>query len=630
MKTISQLRQFVRIVPIVCIFVSLMGLYNFLYVFPTVMMLRVSFVLCSLIVVFLTPEWKRDSKIWRVIDIFFVISFILAELYVVKDAGRIADRIPLVDEPTLLDKTFGVIVLAGLLEGTRRVCGKGLAIVVTFFIAYAFWGTRFLGPFSHAGMGFSEFIDLQWLGTGGTFGIPVAVVTSMVIYFLLFAAFFGQSGGGKLFMDLAIRATGRTRGGAAKCAVVASSAMGTITGSAVGNVVGTGVFTIPLMKKTGFNPEFAGAVEASASTGGQLMPPVMGAVAFVMAEITGYPYARIALAALLPSLLYYTGIFVMVDMRAKQLGIRALGRDELPPLKEALNRIHLMLPVILLVYGVLAGYTLMKAAMAATAGVFVISLIRKETRFTIVDFIKSLETAGKDCVQVLIPCAAAGVLIGVVINTGMGIKLTGLILQASAGNTFLALICVMVACFILGMGMTTVAAYIMVVILMIPALIKMGIGVLPAHMFAFYFSILSMVTPPVALAAYAAAGIAKSNATKTGWIAFKLCASGFIVPFVFVYSPALILDGSWFEATRVFVGAVIGVYAVSGAIMGVYLDAIPIWLRLLGGAGGLLLIAPDVITDIIGIIIIFSIMTAQFLSVRRKKKIQGAGREALM
>ncbi len=630
MKSLSELKQFLGVVPLVAILITLMGIYNFVYVFPTVMVHRISFTLCSLIVIFMSPKWKSSSKLWKAIDVFFVISFVLAIFYVIMHMERIADRIPYVDELTFLDKVFGVIIMVGLIEGTRRVCGKGLAIVALVFIAYAFWGYLIPGAFSHSGMSLTDFIDLQWLTTGGIFGIPVAVVSGMVFYFLLFAAFLGTSGGGKLFMDLAIWSTGRMRGGSAKCAVIASSAMGSINGAAVANVVGTGVFTIPLMKKSGFSDDFAGAVEASASTGGQLMPPVMGAVAFVMAEITGYPYSRIALAALFPSLLYYTAIFIMVDMKAKQAGIRALRKDELPPLNESLYRIHLLIPLILLVYGILTDYSLMKAATYATGAIIAVSFFSRMTRFNIASFIKSLQIAGQDCAQVIIPCAAAGVLIGVVINTGMGVKLTAMILQLAAGSTALALFTVMIACFLLGMGMTTVAAYIMVVILMIPALTEMGIGLLPAHMFAFYFAILSMVTPPVAVASYAAAGVAGSNATKTGWIAFTLCSAGFIVPFVFVYNPALVLEGTVIETIRVFVGAVIGIYGMAGALMGLYISPVSVWLRLVGGAGGLLLIAPSITTDILGIGVIASILGWQFFSGRRSRRVEGRGKETLM
>lgn len=630
MRPISDFKQFVGLLPLMTIFISVLSIYNLIHVFSAVIPLRMCFILCSLIAVFLTPEWKRKSRIWKVLDPFFLISFCLAALYVIMEANRIADRIAYVDDLTLLDKVFGVIVLSGLIEATFRVCGKGLALVVLAFIAYAFWGTRFLGAFSHSGLSFTDFIDLQWMTSGGAFGIPVAVVSSMVIYFLLFSAFFNQFGGGTLFSDLAIRLTGRVRGGAAKCSVVASAAMGTVSGSAVANVVADGVFTINLMKKTGFESAWAGAIEAAASTGGQIMPPVMGAVAFVMAETTGIPYGKIALCAALPAILYYVALFIMVDFKAKQLGIRALRKEEYPPFIDTLRRIHLLLPIGVLIYGIVTQYSLQTSATAATAGILLVGLVRKETRFNLFDFIKALEAAGKDCVQVLIPCAAAGVLIGVVMQTGMGVKLTSAILQLAMGNTFLALICVMIACFILGMGMTTVAAYVIVCILMVPALIKMGIPLLPAHMFALYFAVLSMVTPPVALAAYAAAGIAKASVTKTGWVAFLLCCSGFMIPFVFVYNPALVLQGTPIETLRVFVGACIGIYALSGAIMGTYLYSLSLWLRLLGGLGGLLLIEPGAITDIMGILIFGSIFTAQIVKARRLKKLEGHGMEGAM
>ncbi|MBI2372028.1 MAG: TRAP transporter fused permease subunit, partial [Deltaproteobacteria bacterium] len=432
---------------------------------------------------------------------------------------------------------------------------------------------------------------------------PVGVSAEVVFYFILFGAFLEKSGGGRLFLDLAYFITGRTRGGSAKASVISSALFGTISGSAVANVVVDGIFTIPLMKKTGFSPAFAAAHEATASTGGQIMPPVMGAAAFIMAEILGIPYWNVAVAAAVPAVLYYISLYFTADLSAVKHGIKAVPREELPDVRAGLRaRLHVLLPLFVLVYFLYAGYSLMVGAFACVLLTVAVSVLRAATRVGPRRALEALRAAGQDALGVAIPSAAAGLVIGVIVYTGLALKFTGLVIGLAGSSLLLALFLTMIACLILGMGMPTSAAYLMGAILLAPALQRLGLTPLAAHMFIFYFAVISMITPPVALAAYAAASIAGSNLWETGLRAFVLALAGFIIPYAFVYNTALLLQGPWAEVIWVSVSAGLGVWALAGAIVGYWRGGLRWWQRVALFAIALLLITPEKVSDLLGLL----------------------------
>ncbi|MDR7869001.1 MAG: TRAP transporter permease [Sporomusaceae bacterium] len=540
--------------------------------------------------------------------------------YVLLSTERITTRIPFIDDPTTMDLILGVALIAIIMEVTRRVAGLSLAIIVAVFMAYGFLGPWIPGPLGHRGADVANFIDNQVLSPGGIFGQPIGAVIAYVFYFVLFTAFLEVSGGGKLFIDFALRIAGWARGGPAKAAVIASGAMGTISGSAVANVVGVGAFTIPLMKRTGFAPHVAGGIEAAASTGGQLMPPVMGAAAFVMAEITGISYFQIALAAAIPAVLYYLSIFFQVDFYAQKTGLKGIPKADLPNLKESVIKYgHLMIPLGALVVFMGIGNSLMAAGLKATVMLIVLSFLRKETRMLPMKCLDGLVSAIRTLPSVAVPCAAAGIIIGVVISTNLGLQFSSFFLAMAAGNQLLTLIAIMGVCIILGMGMPTISAYIIVVLLMVPTVIQMGIPVLAAHMFVFYFALLSFVTPPVALAAYTASGIAQADAAKTGWLAFQFTLGGFIIPFIIANDQALLMQGPAYWIIWRTIISVLGIYVLGGAAMGWYFTNATAIERVLGVLAAILLVIPLAITDYAGLALCIIVLVYQYRKARKLK-----------
>ena len=437
------------------------------------------------------------------------------------------------------------------------------------------------------------------------FGIPIAVSATFVIVFIIFGAFLDKLGAGDLFIKLALALTGRCRGGPALTSVVASGLMGSISGSSVSNVVTTGTFTIPLMKRTGYSALFAGAVEAVASTGGQIMPPVMGAGAFVMAELLGISYAQVAMAAAIPALLYFLSVGLMVYFEARRRKLPVLGEDELPRAKDTLRKgFHLLLPLVVLIYllvvrqlsPMLSGFYAI-CTLVVTASLFI--LIR-ERRLPWREIFSALEQGSITAVPVAMACASAGIVIGVVSLTGIGVRFTQMVMHLSGNVLWLAGLLTMIACIILGMGLPTTAAYIITAILGVPALVAMGVVPIAAHMFIFYFAIISFITPPVAISAYAASGIADTNAMKTGFLSFKLGLAGFIVPFLFLYSPSILLQGSLGHIIADSFTAILGVTALAGSLMGwLFMDLSPL-LRLVLLASAIALIVPNVLVGAAG------------------------------
>ena len=500
--------------------------------------------------------------------------------------------------PTETEIWVGAALVALILEGTRRSVGLPIVLVALAFLAYGVLGPYMPDFLAHKGYGPERLVSYLVWTTEGVFGIPISVSATFVIVFIIFGAFLDKLGAGNFFISLALALTGRRRGGPALTSVVASGLMGSISGSSVSNVVTTGTFTIPLMKRTGYSAVFAGAVEAVASTGGQIMPPVMGAGAFVMAELLGTTYAHIALAAAIPAVLYFTSVGLMVYFEAHRKGLKVLEPGEVPKASESLRKgWHLIIPLAVLVYllvveqlsPLLSGFYAI-CTLVATASGFI---AWRERRFPWRDILEALRTGAITAVPVAMACASAGLVIGVVSLTGLGVRFTQMVIHLSGGVLWLGALLTMVACIILGMGLPTTAAYIITAVLGVPALTDMGVSPLQAHMFIFYFAIISFITPPVAISAYAASGIAETNAMKTGFVSFKLGLAGFIVPFLFLYSPSIVLEGGVGQIIMNSITALLGIIALAGGLVGWFAIPLVWWMRGVMLASAVALIVPD-------------------------------------
>jgi TRAP transporter 4TM/12TM fusion protein len=504
-------------------------------------------------------------------------------------------RVQGLDPVAPADYAMGLLLLVLLFEAGRRVLGWGLAIFVLAFVAYFFAGPLLPGELAHRYSGTANFIDTQFLSLHGIFGVPVGVSVSTVFYFILFAAVYDIYGGGRMIIELAFTLTGRAVGGPAKAATVASGLLGSVSGSAVANVMSTGIFTIPLMQRAGYSPRFAGAVEAAASTGGQLVPPVMGAAAFIMADYLQTSYQTIVLAAILPSIVYYAALLLMIDLRARADGLRrSEGLDARPLRGVMLARGHLLLPLVWLVYRIVAGHPVENAALEACAATLVVGTLRAATRRGPLALIEALVVTAERAVSVALPCALAGVVVAVIAFTGLGTKFTGLMIWMAGGSLAVLLALTMLASLVLGTGMPTTSAYIMAAVLLAPALVSLGAEPLAAHFFIFYFAILSMVTPPVALASYAAASISRASPSATGWTAFALCMPGFLIPFMAIVHPGLLLIGSPADSAWGVLNVLLGFAALSVALIGWLFQPVPMAWRAYFACVGLLTLLPDV------------------------------------
>ena len=510
------------------------------------------------------------------------------------------------------DIVVGVLGILILLEACRRVSGMPIVCVASVFIIYAF----------STGMSLKKFIYSLFYTTEGVLGTPINACSSYIMLFLIFGAFLERTKISEFFINLAKSIAGSASGGPAKVAVISSALCGTVSGSSVANTVTTGSVTIPMMKETGYKPEFAGAVEAAASTGGQIMPPIMGTAAFLMAEIVGIPYGRIVGSAILPALLYFTGIFLMVHFEARRLNLKGLPKDELPKFgKLFLSKGYLLLPLILLVILVTSGFTMAYSAIYASLSAILISLISKETRITPKGFFEALETGAKNAVSISMACGVAGIIAGVITVTGLGNVLIKIVLQLAGRATILALMTTMIACIVLGMGVPTTANYIIMATTCAPILMRLGVDIFPANMFVFYFGIVADITPPVALAAYAGSAIAGSSPIKTGVNASKLAIAAFIVPYVFVYNPALLLIGTnVFQILQIFITAILGMFGISMGVSGYFKREIPLPVRFMGIATGICMIMPDTLTDILGFLALATIVA--FLMLQDKRAAQ--------
>lgn len=517
---------------------------------------------------------------------------------------------------TPLDFYVGLAAILLVLEATRRTVGLPITVIAALFMGYALYGPYMPGFLAHRGLDFESLVQTMFFTTEGILGTPLGVSATFIFLFLLFGAFLVKTGVGQYFNDLAVSIAGKRTGGPAKVAIFSSALQGTISGSSVANVVTSGSFTIPMMKKLGYRKEFAGAVEAAASTGGQLMPPIMGAAAFLMVEFIGggITYWDIAKAAAIPALLYFTGIWIMTHFEAKRVGLRGLKDEEMPDRKEVLKKIYLLLPILIVILLMVSGMSIMRAALWSILSTIVVSAFSKETRIGFKDAIDALVDGARTALGVAAATAAAGIIVGVVTKTGLGLKLANGLLDLSGGYLIPTLMLTMVAALVLGMGSPTTANYVITSTIAAPAIILLGVPDLSAHLFVFYFGIIADITPPVALAAFAAAGVSGGEPIKTGVNSAKLAIAAFIIPYMFVLSPELLMiDTTWYYVIWVIFTAISGMMAIGAGIIGYWLRKLSWWERLLGIVGGILLIYPESITDITGLGIFILLIALQIL-----------------
>lgn len=609
-----------RLVSAIAILFSLFQVYTGLMgVLPAQLQRSIHLTFVLVLVYLLYPsssKMRRDRFHW--VDVALAVLGGIAGLYITFNYKALLYR---AGDYQTLDLIVGAIAILLVLEGAKRVVGLPIAVIASIFLLYAKIGPYLPGFLNHRGYSIERIISHMYYTTEGIIGVPLGVAATFIFLFILFGAFLEKTGIGKFFIDLANAVAGFAAGGPAKVAVLTSALEGTVSGSSVANTVGSGSFTIPLMKSLGYKPEFAGAVEAAASTGGQIMPPIMGAAAFLMAEFIGMPYLGIAKAAVIPALLYFTGIWIMVHFEAKKLGMRGLSRDELPKLGKVLKeRGYLFLPLIGIIYFLVDGATPIKAALYGLGLAILASFFRKDTRLSLKDFLEALETGARNALGVSVACACAGIIVGTITLTGLGLKLGNGLIGLSGGNLILTLIFTMITSLILGMGAPTTANYIITSTIAAPAIVMLGVPILAAHMFTFYFGIIADITPPVALAAFAGSAIAKSNPFKTGVTASKLAIAAFIIPYIFVFNPALLLINTTpLQVVQIVITSVIGMIGIGAAMEGYFLTNANKLERVAFLIGGLLLVDPGLLTDIIGIALMGILFVYQRSKARKKK-----------
>ena len=563
---------------------------------------------------FVYPAKKGDVKPnhmpWY--DILLAIVGCIPFFYYVANFNRIVSMGIAIGQTEVILGIIGILVLA---ECCRRAVGVPILCVAGVFILYAFVGRH---------MSLQLVVYNIFYTTNGIIGTPISVCSTYIALFLMFGAFLEATGVANFFIDCANALVGWASGGPAKVAVVSSALCGMVSGSSVGNTVTTGSVTIPMMKKTGYPPEFAGAVEAASSTGGQIMPPIMGAAAFLMAEMVGVPYADIIVRAILPAFLYFLGIFLGVHFKAKKLGLKGLPREELPKWGKLLPKIYLLLPLVLLVYMIVSGQTMAKSAIYATIAAIAVSLINKDDRMTPTKFVNGLENGGKNCLSIGIACGIAGIISVCITMTGLGGKLITYVVSLSNGHLIIALFLTMICCIVLGMGVPTTANYIIMASTCAPILINgMGMHVLAANMFVFYFGIVADITPPVALAAYAGSAIAKAPPMKTAFNATRLAIAAFIIPYIFAFNNAMIFVGDdvtvWSVAS-ITISATLGMLSIASGLMGYLIHDLKWISRIALIAGGLLMIIPGTVSDLAGFAVLAAIFVLQTIENKKEKK----------
>lgn len=563
------------------------------------------------------PPMKSRDPAWVVVlDIMLALAAMAVLGYILYDLEAILNHMRYVDEISPVAMAFGTLCMLLVLEATRRLSGWPLVIVATSFIAYAMFGEYMPISMRHDPITYDRFIETMFLLTDGIYGISLSTACTMIFAFCMFGAFLEVSTMNTVFMELSCLFTRKSRGGPAKVSIFASALFGSISGSAPANVYATGVFTIPLMKRVGYRPAFAGAVEATASTGGQIMPPVMGAAAFIMADLTGQGYLAVIKAALLPAVLYYLALWIMIHFEACKYNLGTIPPEDVPDKKSVIRRLYYLLPIGLLILLLLSGRSVNFAAFGTTLFIVLLGMCAAATRFTPARFLLALKVTARNALMVSTCCACAGIVVGCITATGIGFKFINIITSLADNNLVLMMIVLMMTCIVLGMGVPTTPAYIIVATLGAPVLVKMGVPVIAAHMFVFYYAILSVVTPPVCLAAFSGAAIAEADAMRTGFIAMKLAVVAFIVPFFFVLQPSLLMQGSAMDVTQACVTSIIAMYALAGSMQGYLLITANIIERAVLLTGGLTMLYPGTMTDLVGLGCLIGVLALQLA--RRK------------
>ncbi|MGL5256425.1 MAG: TRAP transporter permease [Proteocatella sp.] len=583
-------------------------------------MIHLGFVITLAYLLYPATSKGSRTKI-AVLDYIFSATFFGIVAYYITNYNEIINRSGSYNQ---VDVIVGIIAILLVLEACRRVVGWPIVIIATVFICYAYFGRSMPGFLNHRGYGVERIATHLFYTTEGIIGLPLGTCSTFIFLFILFGAFLEKTGIGQFFIDVANSIAGFAAGGPAKVAVLTSALQGTISGSSVSNTVSTGSFTIPLMKSLGYKPEFAAAVEAAASTGGQIMPPIMGAAAFLIAEAVGVPYLEVAKAAIIPALLYFTGIWMMIHLEAKKIGLVGIPREQLPKVGPILKeRGHLILPIIVIIVLLAMDMSPIYAATRGILAAIIAPYLRKSTHVPFKDLVEALINGARNVISVACACGVAGMIVGIVTLTGIGLKLGGGLIAAAGGMISLTLFFTMITSLILGMGVPTTANYLITSTIAAPIVMQLGVPALAAHLFTFYFGILADITPPVALAAYAGSAIAKGDPFKTGVQATKLAIAAFIIPYIFVMNPALIMiDTTLMEVVRITITSLIGMFGISGGMTGWVYGHANILERIALIAGGLMLINPSIATDIAGVGVIAVILMYQ--KVRYKNKAMAA------
>ncbi|MEJ8476545.1 TRAP transporter permease [Roseibium algae] len=546
------------------------------------------------------------ERAWTVLLLLLSVS---SALYLLVNYQAITNRMVMVDPMSFSDTFFGIVMVLCILDACRRTIGMSVVLICAVFLGYSLLGGYLPGGFGHRGFSVERLIEYIYFTNEGIFGAPIAVMASYVFHFVLFGGFLVATGAGEFFTDLATALTGRMRGGTAKSAIVASGLMGMLSGSSAGNVVTTGSFTIPAMKKHGFSARFAAAVEAVASSGGQLTPPIMGAAAFIMAELTGIPYVEIITVAIIPAFLYFLGVFFMVDLEARRLNIQPEANTDPDLWKSLLKRGYLVLPVVVMLYLLIDGWSPTTAAVYSILTLIILTvLFDGEKRFSIHKIIwRAATEAPRVVAPVSLACAVGGILVGIIGLTGLGLRISGLILDITGGYLFLTLLLTMIVGIVLGIGMPTSGAYIILATLLAPGLVGSGVELVAAHMFVLFSAAKSSITPPVAIASYAAAAISGSDPWKTSLTAFKLGLSVFLIPFIFAYNPALLGIGSYAQVGWTTITAMCGIFALSIFCIGWLIVPLKPWHRAIAACATLCFFLTDKITDFVGVAILVAL-----------------------
>ena len=536
------------------------------------------------------------------------------------------NALPIIKLATRIEPIHVVIGVIGILilaELCRRCVGIPILCVVGALLVYTFYNQLSYNPDFYQAL--KNVVFKLFYTTSGVIGTPINVCYKFIVLFIIFGAFLERTGIGDYFVQLANAVVGRFSGGPAKVAVVASALEGMCSGSSVANTVGSGSVTIPMMKKTGYKPEFAAAVEAAASTGGQIMPPIMGAAAFLMAEYIDIPYAEVAVKAILPALLYFAGIFIAVHLEAKKLGLKGIPKEQLPKVKELISQIYLLIPLVLLVWLVSSNTrTIQTAAALSIVATIVVGALNPKNRITLKKILEALEAGARGAITVACACAMAGIIAGCITVTGLASILINGIVSVAGNATIIGLVLTMLCCIVLGMGVPTTANYCIMASTCAPILTQLGFPAVAAHFFVFYFGIVADITPPVALAAYAGSAIAKSNPMKTGITATKLAIAAFIVPYIFAYNPAMLLEGvtGWYQVVQIALSALLGLFGVAAALNGHLFRKVPVVLRLALMAGGLCMMVPETLTDIIGFAAVAAVVIYQYVSNKKHTAVE--------